>query len=134
MKKILGLLLVGCLSIGTIGAVAEDSDIKADDLNYYWNFKEKKCSKMLFADKAAVIKDYKNKYLIANRDYINDAGRFMEFLGEYEDQSEFTMVIMSTYGECRFYEDLVIKNLDVKAIQYAKVKTTADKPAALPVK
>lgn len=120
MKKIvrklcLGLGLVG---IAAINLIAEDYNIKSGDIKNFYNFKEKKCDTLLFSDKANIIKDIRNGYLIVDEHYRNDAGETYILTGAYDNGKEYEMVLTSSYNQCRFYEDLVIKKMDVKAIAY----------------
>lgn len=120
MKKIVGKLCLGLglVGIAAINLIAEDYNIKSGDIKNFYNFKEKKCDTLLFSDKANIIKDIRNGNLIIDEHYRNDAGETYIITGAYNDGKEFEMVITSSYNQCRFYEDLVIKKMDVKAIAY----------------
>ena len=112
--------------IGLIGfggaALAGDYDVKSGDIKNFYNFKEKKCDTLTFNDKANIIRDLRNGQLIIDEKYINDAGETYVVVGASNDDKEFEMIITSNYNQCRFYEDLVIKKLGVKAQAYMAKK------------
>ena len=121
MKKIVLSCMIGLIGFG--GAVlAGDYDVKSGDIKNFYNFKEKKCDTLTFNDKANIIRDLRNGQLIVDEKYINDAGETYVMVGAYNDGKEFEMIITSNYNQCRFYEDLVIKKLDVKAQAYMAKK------------
>lgn len=130
MKAKLKIGVISCmLALGC--SLQASNDVGVDDLNWYWNFAQKKCTAASFKNKGDVIKDIRNGYLIVNKDFTNSAGRILELVGEDDrDKTEFNMIFTSTYGECRFYEDLVVKDMkNAEAKQYVNVKTASDKPA-----
>jgi len=123
MKKVIrkiGLVCLGlvCLGLGTPNLLAENYNIKMEDIKNFYNFKDKKCDSLTFNDKTSIIKDLRNGYLIVNEKYKNDAGETFVIVGESEKGEEYEMILTSNYNQCRFYEDLVIKRLDVKAEAY----------------
>lgn len=117
MKKIVLNCLVGfgCL-VGS--ANAGEYDIKSGDIKNFYNFKQKKCDTLTFNNKANIIRDLRNGYMIVDEKYINEAGETFVIIGSYPDGSEFEMILTSNYNQCRFYEDLVIKKMDVNAKSY----------------
>ena len=122
MKKLglIGLGLIGLISIGTSNVMAKD--IIMSDMNYFWNVKDKKCEKAFFKDKAITMKDIERGDLIVDQKYDNDAGTVVMIAGEdSKTKEEFTITTFSNYQVCRFYEDLIIKKMDVKAKQYINV-------------
>ena len=120
MKKIVLSCIIGLIGFGGFGgaALAGDYDVKSGDIKNFYNFKEKKCDTLTFNDKANIIRDLRNGLLIIDEKYINDAGETYVVVGAYDNGKEYEMVITSSYNQCRFYEDLVIKKMDVKAVAY----------------
>ena len=120
MKKIIGKVCLGFIlvGLGAINLIAGTYDIKSGDIKNFYNFKEKKCDTLLFNDKANIIKDIRDGNLIVDEHYVNDAGETYIITGAYDDGKEFEMVMTSSYNQCRFYEDLIIKKMDVKAAAY----------------
>ena len=118
-KKVNGYLLgfVGLMGLSS-GLLAQDYDIKVSDLKSFYNVKDKKCDTLSFNMKTFIINDIRNGNLIVNEKYINDAGITYIIVGEWENGQGYEMVITSNLNQCRFYEDLIIKKMDVKANAY----------------
>lgn len=116
MKKVVLSCLVG-LGL-SVAACAADYEMRSGDVKNFYNFKDKKCDTLAFNEKADIIKDIRNGKLIIDNKYANDAGETYVVVGEWENGKEFEMILTSNYNECRFYEDLVIKKMDVKAAAY----------------
>lgn len=121
-NSILGLGL-GCgLGIFGVQNVAANDEVSVSDIAYFWNFADKKCSQSDFEFKRKVIYNIRNNFVIVDHVYTNDAGKMTRIIGQYEDKSEYEILLMSNYGECRFFEDLIINEKDVKAGAYAGIK------------
>ena len=112
---------VGLMGLGS-GLLAQDYDIKVSDLKSFYNVKDKKCDTLSFNTKTAIINDIRNGNLIVDEKYINDAGITYIIVGEWENGQGYEMVITSNWNRCRFYEDLIIKKMDVKAQAYMAKK------------
>lgn len=123
MKKLLGILLASVMAFAA-------TELEFNDLTYHYNFGEKKCQKTTFNFKKIVWSDYNNGYIILDKKFVNDTGTFSRLIIEI-DGEEKELIATSSFGGCRFYEDLIVKDMDVKAIQYVNVKSYADKPTPL---
>lgn len=116
MKKLLfGLVCLGALYTMVFG---EDYSIKTNDLKSFYNVKEKKCNAMPFNMKTNIINDLRNGTIIVDSKYTNDAGTTYIVVGEWANGQEYEMILTSNWNQCRFYEDLVIKKMDVYAKDY----------------
>lgn len=116
MKKLLFCLVcLGALSTMVFG---EDYSIKTNDLKSFYNVKEKKCNAMPFNMKTNIINDLRNGTIIVDSKYTNDAGTTYIVVGEWANGQEYEMILTSNWNQCRFYEDLVIKKMDVYAKDY----------------
>lgn len=120
MKKLVKLVMVGLVLLGLVGTslFAGDYDINTNNIQSFYNFKDKKCDTLTFKDKANTIRDIRNGYIIVNEKYTNDAGVTYILVGSDTNGKEFEMVFTSNYNQCRLYEDLILKKLDVKVENY----------------
>ena len=122
MKKFL-------ISIGLVVGLCLSSfageDISATDINYFWNFKDSKCDSTPFSLKKNLIYEVRDGTLILDKVYRNDAGKAIRLIGQNNDKSEYEIWLMSTYGECRYFDDLILKNKQVKDTDYMYMKDPA---------
>jgi hypothetical protein len=121
MKKIIIGILVG------FSCMVFAQDLSTRHLEYYWNFKTKSCSKTPFENKRIVLNDIRNGYMLLDQHFKNDAGEILVLLME-DNGKEYETLTFTTFGACRLYEDLIFKNMDVKASQYVGLQSYSDKP------
>ena len=128
MKRLtLGMLLV--LGTSTVNLFAGDTivppnekyKINTSDIWYLYNYPLKKCEETTFRERTNFINAIRSEDAIITEKYINDAG--VTYVVNYEHKgSEFKIGLMDTYGECRLYEDIMVKNKDVLAKDYVNLK------------
>ncbi len=123
MKKMfLTLSVIGCLFAGdTVVPPNEKYKINTSDMWYLYNFPKKKCELSTFQEKADFINGIRAENVLITEKYINDAG--VTYMLNYDNKgTEFTIAVMNNYGECRLFEDVMVKGLDVKAKDYVGLK------------
>ena len=123
MKKLLGII-----ALSTIAFAA--NTLEFNDLTYHYNFGAKKCEKTSFDFKKVIWGDFNKGFIILDKKYLNDTGTFSRLILEI-DGVEKEIILTSSFGGCRLYEDLIVKDMEVEAIQYVNVKSYADKPTPL---
>lgn len=123
MKKIImSLALVGSLFAGdTIVPPNEKYKINTTDIWYLYNFPAKKCEPTTFKERTEIIASVRSENAIITEKYINDAGTTYLINYEYKG-TEHRSALMNNYGECRLFEDIMIKGLDVKSANYVDLK------------
>lgn len=125
MKKIVMLLMLGL--VGGLFA----NELTSRNMNYYWNFKQKKCVKTSFDLKKDILKSYQNGWMIIDEKFVNDAGTILVLLTEL-DGEEVETLVFSNFGVCRLYEDVIFKGLsEARDYQYIGLETYSDKPGPL---
>jgi hypothetical protein len=123
MKKLFGFLLVSVI-------VLSANTLEVNDLGYHYNFGVKKCEKTTFDFKKAIWDNYHNGFAILDKKYKNATGTFSRLIFEI-DGEEKELIATSSFGGCRLYEDVIVKDMDVEDIQYVDVNSYADKPVPL---
>ena len=127
IKGLIGLIgLVGLVGLNNASA----TDLSTYDLDYHWNFAEKKCAPTPFENKKIILFGVRNGEMIIDQMFENDPGKMKTIIFEYEGVEK-ELIMFNSFGMCRFYEDLVRKKMDVKAYQYVGLKTYNDKPKPL---
>ena len=111
-KRIFSTLALGLLS-SQLFAV----EPTLSDLNYVWLPKEKKCGKTTIQEKSYILKEIERGNLILDKKFEKDNETILSFVGE-NSGTEYTITTMSSFGRCRFYEDLIIKKLQVDSNNY----------------
>lgn len=126
MKKVVlfvaGLLASVQLNAGvSVVPQNEFAKINTADIPYRYNYTLKKCEAMDFQLRVQTVDMIRGKNSSVDEKFVNEAGTtwIVSFL---LDGKEYEAALMSTFGECRFYEDVVIKKLDVKDTQYKNLK------------
>lgn len=97
----------------TIVPQNEHLKVNTSDIPYRYNYELKKCEKSTFGLKSLIVDMLRRGEAIIDDKFINDAGVAYAISYEYAGR-EYEMSAMDSYGECRLYEDVVIKGLDVK--------------------
>ena len=129
MKKIVLLiaLITGLFAGDTVVPPNEKYRLNTQDIAYQYDFKKKKCEAPNFSYKTTVINTVRAEEALITEKYINDAG--VTYIINYEyNGSEYRIALMDSYGECRLFEDIMIKGLDVKSASYKGMKENATKP------
>lgn len=129
MKKIvlLFVLITGLFAGDTVVPPNEKYRISSADIFWQYDFQQKKCAKPTFSYKTAVINAVRAEDALITEKYMNDAGT--TYLINYElDGVEYRIAMMDSYGQCRLFEDIMIKHLDVKSAKYIGLQENATKP------
>ena len=124
MKKLITICLL------FVGLVANALDLNIDDVKFYYGHQSKKCVAYTFSEKKFIIDEYRAGEFLIEEKYSNDAGGITFLLFEH-DGVERRIVVTSNFGACRFYEDLIVNNKNVKAYQYAGLTSYKDSPKPL---
>lgn len=106
------------LSLGLLSSQLFAIEPTLSDLNYVWIPKEKKCEKTTIQEKSYILKEIERGNLILDKKFEKDNETILSFVGESSDNTEYTITTMSSFGRCRFYEDLIIKKLPVDSNNY----------------
>ena len=112
-------LLVGAMfatsSTAGVTVVPQNEHLKVNtsDIPYRYNYDLKKCEKSSFGLKSLIVDMLRRGEAIIDDKFVNDAGVSYAISYEYAGR-EYEMSAMDSYGECRLYEDVVIKGIDVK--------------------
>ncbi len=125
MKKVLLTGLLG-LSLSLTNSMAAESTLplvlKPTYLNYIYSFQDKKCEKMLIANKKFYLDKQEDGSLLVERNYDTDAGVVTETLSEIKGV-EYKHVFAETYGGCMLYVDAIILDKEIKDKKaYANLK------------
>lgn len=113
MKKI----IFSTLALGSLSYQVLAVEPTLNDLNYVWLPKEKKCGKTTIQEKSFILKEIERGNLILDKKFERDNETILSFVGE-DSGVEYTIATMSSFGRCRFYEDLIIKKLQVDSNNY----------------
>lgn len=126
MKK-LGLSLVGLLGLvgnlyagHTIVPANEKFKINTNDMVWQYDFQKKKCVQPTFEDRQVIVNAVRADNAQITEKFINEAGTTYQINYEYKDR-EYRIMVMDKYGECRFYQDLMIKDMNVEDKQYVNL-------------
>lgn len=127
MKRLTLTVLTGALLASTAFAghtvvpPNEKYKINTSDMTWQYDFQAKKCIKPSFGDRQIFVNAIRAENAIITEKYINGAG--VTYVVNYEHKGEeYKIGLMNTYGECRLYQDIMIKGLDVKAKDYINMK------------
>lgn len=127
MKRLTLLVLTGALLASTAFAgdtivpPNEKYKINTTDIWWLYNHPLKKCEETTFKERTNFINAVRSENAIITEKYINDAG--VTYVVNYEHKGEeYKIGLMNTYGECRLYQDIMIKGLGVKAKDYINMK------------
>lgn len=125
MKKIvLGLLGLGLVSGSfagnTVVPANEKLKINTSDIIWQYNFSTKKCFQPPFENRQVIINAIRSENAQITEKYMNDAGNTYQINYVYKGD-EYRIMLMNTYGECRFYQDLMIKDMDVDSKNYVNL-------------
>lgn len=123
MKKILiALSLSVALFAGhTVVPANEKLKINTSDMIWQYDFQQKKCFKPSFEDRQIIVNAIRAENAQITEKFVNEAGTTYQINYMYKGD-EYRIMLMNTYGECRFYQDLIIKDMDVKDKQYVNLK------------
>lgn len=122
MKKLLVSIISLAAAIGLLGANDfTDRDVELANFNYVYYPAQKVCHKNTFAEKRDFFTMFKSKQIILNKPFINDAGYYLQMAGE-DKGGQYKIHFMDTYGECKFFEAVMIEDKDVKADAYKNLK------------
>lgn len=119
MKILKTILFSLLLTIGLVnnGFAVEDR-VYISDLNYAYDFSKKKCERLEFDLKKYFYNKLHDGMIITNRKYDTDAGLITEVIGKIsEGSTEKTWIFADTYGACKFYDDVIEKNLENRNIK-----------------
>ncbi len=102
----------------------EYAKINTNDVLYRYNYQYKKCERMDLSLRVAVIDVIRGSYSSIDEKFVNDAGTtWIVSYVDTKNNKEYEMNLMNTYGECRFFEDIMIKDIkDVDVSKYVKLK------------
>ena len=119
MKKLLlSSILTSAVFAGhTIVPVNEKLKINTSDIIWQYNFQSKKCEQPSFQDRQVIINAIRADNAQITEKFMNDAGTTYQINYMYNND-EYRIMLMNTFGECRFYQDLMIKDLNVEDKQY----------------
>lgn len=123
MKKLLlvSLLISSIFAGDTVVPPNEKYKLNTADITHQYDYQKKKCVTTTFSYKTAVINAVRAEEALITEKYVNDAG--ITYLINYEiDKIEYRIALMDSYGECKLFEDVSIKGLDVKSINYKNLK------------
>lgn len=115
MKKIITTLCLATVLFAGETIVPKDEHLRinTNDIVYRYNYDLKKCVTTSFGYRTETIELLKNGKAIVDEKYVNDAGT-SRLISYVMDGNEYQMAVMDTFGECRLFEDIMIKNMDVK--------------------
>jgi hypothetical protein len=74
-----------------------------------------------FADRQTIINAVRADNAQITEKFVNEAGTTYQINYEYKGD-EYRIIVMNGYGECRFYQDLMIKDMNVEDKQYVNLK------------
>ena len=123
MKKIyLSTLLSMSLFAGqTIVPPNEKFKINTPDLMFQYDYQGKKCGPTDFEFRQTVVNAVRAENAIISEKYENRVGT--TYLINYEFKGEeYRIALMDSFGECRLFEDILIKHLDVNPDNYKNLK------------
>ena len=106
MKKVL--ISLG-LVIGLSGLLVAD-EVTVEHLQYGYVSKRGGCTKLTMEDKGKILDWIRRGVLVVNKQLVNDAGTYTWMVGD--DNVEIDT--MTSYGECKAYETIVVNNKDIK--------------------
>lgn len=110
MKKVVVSFISLFMVVGLFGASDfTDRDVEFANFNYVYYPTKHECHKNTFAEKRGFFESFKNREIILNRPFINDAGYYLQMAGEDKD-GQYKIHFMDTYGECKFFEAIMIDN------------------------
>lgn len=123
MKKII-LLVVAVMSLFagyTVVPPNEKYKINTSDIIWQYDFQKKKCVAPTFEDRQTIINAIRADNAQITEKFINEAGTSYQINYMFKGD-EYRIMLMSNYGECRFYQDLMIKDMNVEDKQYVNMK------------
>lgn len=126
MKK-LGVFGLLCFSASllfagyTVVPANEKLKINTNDIIWQYDFQKKKCVQPAFAYRQTVINAVRADNAQITEKFVNEAGTTYQINYEYKGD-EYRIMVMNGYGECRFYQDLMIKDMNVEDKQYVNLK------------
>lgn len=119
MKKLLLLSAITSVMLAgyTVVPANEKFKINTSDIIWQYNFQSKKCEQPTFQERQVIINAIRADNAQITEKFINDAGTTYQINYMYNND-EYRIMLMNTFGECRFYQDLMIKDLNVEDKQY----------------
>lgn len=124
MKKLgLSAILIATLAFAgdTIVPPNEKYKISTPDLMHQYDYQVKKCVPTTFEYRQTVVNAVRAENAIISEKYENRVGT--TYLINYEFKGdEYRIALMDSFGECRLFEDIMIKHLDVNPDNYKNLK------------
>ena len=122
MKLLLILLTSLSLFAGdTIVPPNEKFKLSTTDLMYQYDYQAKKCKSTTFEYRQIIVNSVRADNALISEKYENKAGTAYLINYEYKGD-EYRIALMDSFGECKLYEDIMIKHLDVKSDSYINLK------------
>ncbi|OCL82267.1 MULTISPECIES: hypothetical protein [Arcobacteraceae] len=119
MKKSIILSLV---LIGSSNLLFASNKVYSTNLEYHYNYGNKKCLKTDFSAKREIMNMLNEGEAYKEDEFFTDAGDIIEITTS--KNSYFSM--MTSYGACRLFEDIVIKKMDAKKLDAKTYKDLKD--------
>lgn len=124
MKPLLALLISLSLFAGdTIIPPNEKFKLSTTDLMYQYDYQAKSCGPTTFEHRQIIVNEVRADNALISEKYENKAGTTYLINYEYKGD-EYRIALMDSFGECRLYEDIMIKHLDVKSDKYINLKAS----------
>lgn len=104
-----------------VSLVKAEKTLSYLDLNYIFSQGSAKCEKQNVVTKKFIFNEYNQGDVIIINKISTVAGNVIRVVWLNEDK-EMYLNVMSSYGACMLYDDVVIKNLDVEVEDYIDLK------------
>lgn len=120
IKLGLGLLVASATSAiagHTVVPPNEKYKINTSDMTWQYDFQQKKCVQPDFSDRQVIVNAIRAENAQITEKFMNAAGTTYQINYMYKGD-EYRIMVMDKFGECRFYQDLMIKDMNVEDTQY----------------
>lgn len=123
MKKIYAsaILATSLFAGQTIVPPNEKYKINTPDLMYQYDYISKKCGPTTFEFRQTVVNAVRAENAIISEKFENRVGTTYYVNYEFKGE-EYRIALMDNYGECRLFEDIIVKHIDADPEKYRNLK------------